>query len=245
MLKKHMRQKCSRAIRKIRKNKSKGTVGPCPYFGVGLLDQTAIWYGCDKCKGWVHALCENNPPENKNDKYFCEFCLAAKKSIEQPLSTNTTSPRIHCIEFFDEEYKKSLDDVLDIERETRNQSECPLWFEERHKRITASFLPKVTSEPISHGKINESNARLAYENINYIHCETAGLVIHEYYQYIAGSPDGLVGENGIIEIKCQFGIRNMDPDIAIKQGLIPYVDKASKKLKTPHESSTGTFGNNE
>ncbi|KAG5870298.1 hypothetical protein JTB14_018095 [Gonioctena quinquepunctata] len=299
MLKKHMRQKCSRVIRKIRKyvlfiykeeklemknknvgskrrtkrkekcadeglasqenwqkkrkkketnfngstltkilnsrNKSNGTVDPCLYCGVGLLDQTAIWYGCDKSEGWVHALCENNPPENESDKYFCKFCLAAKEK----------------------EYKKSLDELLDIERETRNQSECPLWFEERHKRITASFFgkvvkasqnstleklalkiitqPKVTSEPISHGKINESSARIAYENINNIHCETAGLVIHEDFQYIAGSPDGLVGENGIIEIKCPFKIRNMDPDIAIKQGLLPYVDKASGKLKTSHE----------
>ncbi|KAG5867835.1 hypothetical protein JTB14_002161 [Gonioctena quinquepunctata] len=289
MLKKHMRQKCSRVIRKIRKyvlfiykeekleiknknvgskrrikrkekcadeglasqenwqkkrkkketnfngstltkilnsrNKSNGTVDPCLYCGVGLLDQTAIWYGCDKCEGWVQALCENNPPENESDKYFCKFCLAAKKSIEQPLSTNTTSSKIHCIEFFDREYKKSLDELLDIERETRNQSECPLWFEERHKRITASFFgkvvkasqnstleklalkiitqPKVTSEPISHGKINESSARIA--------------------------------KNGIIEIKCPFKIRNMDPDIAIKQGLLPYVDKASGKLKTSHE----------
>ncbi|KAG5861596.1 hypothetical protein JTB14_032778 [Gonioctena quinquepunctata] len=122
------------------RNKSNGTVDPCLYCGVGLSDQTAIWYGCDKCEGWVHALCENYPPENESDKYFRKFCLAAKKSIEQPLSTNTTSSKIHCIEFFDKEYKKSLDELLDIERETRNQSECPLWVEERHKRITAYFF---------------------------------------------------------------------------------------------------------
>ncbi|KAG5867849.1 hypothetical protein JTB14_024634 [Gonioctena quinquepunctata] len=77
------------------RNKSNGTVEPYLYCGVGFLDQTAIWYGCDKCEGWVHALCENNPPENESDKFFCKLCLAAKKSIEQPLSTNTTSSKIH------------------------------------------------------------------------------------------------------------------------------------------------------
>ncbi|KAG5865666.1 hypothetical protein JTB14_001370 [Gonioctena quinquepunctata] len=207
MLKKHMRQKCSRVIRKIRK--------------------------------YVLFIYKEEKLEMKNKN------LGSKRRIKR---------KEKCA---DEGNTRNLDELLDIERETRNQSECPLWFEERHKRITASFFgkvvkasqnstleklalkiitqPKVTSEPISHGKINESSARIAYENINNIHCETAGLVIHEDFQYIAGSPDGLVGENGIIEIKCPFKIRNMDPDIAIKQGLLPYVDKASGKLKTSHE----------
>lgn len=36
----------------------------------------------------------------------------------------------------------------------------------------------------------------------------SGLIIHNKYPYLAGSPDGLVGNDGIVEVKCPYSIRN-------------------------------------
>lgn len=51
----------------------------------------------------------------------------------------------------------------------------------------------------------------------------AGLFVDEEYNFLAGSPDGLVGDDNIIEIKCPHSIKDMTPKEAIKASKIKYL----------------------
>lgn len=54
----------------------------------------------------------------------------------------------------------------------------------------------------------------------------SGLNIHPEFQYLAGSPDGLIESDGILEVKCPFLIRNDDPEEAIKLGKVSYCNNS-------------------
>jgi len=41
--------------------------------------------------------------------------------------------------------------------------------------------------------------------------EDCGFYIHPEYEWLGATPDGLIGDDGLSEIKCPFGLRNDDP----------------------------------
>lgn len=60
----------------------------------------------------------------------------------------------------------------------------------------------VSSQSMAWGSEAEAIARAAYELDCGIVVEPCGFIAHYQYDYIGGSPDGLIGTDGIIEIKC-------------------------------------------
>ena len=58
------------------------------------------------------------------------------------------------------------------------------------------------------GTDTEQEARLAYEYETFETVEEVGFVTHQGYGYIGCSSDGLVGEDGGIEIKCPYNSGN-------------------------------------
>lgn len=59
---------------------------------------------------------------------------------------------------------------------------------------------------------------------------TAGLFVDPTLPYLAASPDGLIGDNSIIEIKCPFSIRDFTPENAYKENKIKYLEQKDDKL---------------
>ena len=57
----------------------------------------------------------------------------------------------------------------------------------------------------SHGTFHEDNAIADYEIVSCQDVTATGF--HEYEDWLGASPDGLVGDKGLVEIKCPFGIR--------------------------------------
>lgn len=55
---------------------------------------------------------------------------------------------------------------------------------------------------LKEGKANESQARTDYELASDIFIESVGFVLHSVLDYSGASPDGLVGSDGCLEIKC-------------------------------------------
>ena len=120
-----------------------------------------------------------------------------------------------------------------IEKETRGQSETHLWWMERQKRLTASHFGSVCKRrsttscagkvrsilyhvavdnpATQHGKAWESVAMTKYEEETGVKVQPCGLFIHPEYCFLAASPDGLVGDDGVLEIKCPYTIRDLDP----------------------------------
>ena len=110
-----------------------------------------------------------------------------------------------------------------MELEQRSQG----WFDARKGKMTASTLAAClgqvpyTSRPAAYRRVvgsdtfsgnracqwgvdNEVNGINAYELLTGTKVSVTGLHAHPTIPWIAGSPDGLVGEEGIVEVKCPF-----------------------------------------
>lgn len=61
------------------------------------------------------------------------------------------------------------------------------------------------------GEAHEADALAAYERQAGVMVETCGLVVHPHYDWIAVSPDGLIGRDGLVECKAPFRARYTEP----------------------------------
>lgn len=57
-----------------------------------------------------------------------------------------------------------------------------------------------------YGTLNEPNALADYQMETGQLVDPVGFILHD--DWLGASPDGLIGEDGLIEIKCPFGLRN-------------------------------------
>jgi putative phage-type endonuclease len=70
------------------------------------------------------------------------------------------------------------------------------------ERLSGRSEPHYVSPEMDWGSECEPFARAAYEIAQEVIVDTAGFVMHPTYDFAGSSPDGLVGEDGLIEIKC-------------------------------------------
>lgn len=138
---------------------------------------------------------------------------------------------------------------LEIEELTRLQSDNDMWFVERRQRITASIAGRicklrdstdntatlrellghtrtVNTPAVRHGRDHENDAIKAYEVIKGMEIgsvKRCGLYISLENGIIGASPDGLVGDDGLIEVKCPYTLQDMPPTA--------WVDKAATPIK--------------
>ncbi|CAG9771483.1 unnamed protein product [Ceutorhynchus assimilis] len=66
---------------------------------------------------------------------------------------------------------------------------------------------ELHTEAILYGRINEKTAIVKYEQINNVTVDRCGLFIDPNHPFLGASPDGLIGEKGIIEVKCLPSIK--------------------------------------
>lgn len=70
------------------------------------------------------------------------------------------------------------------------------------ERLTGKRAEGFTSSAIERGNELEAEARLAYEIVNGVDVMETGFVPHPTIPMTGASPDGLIGDDGLIEIKC-------------------------------------------
>lgn len=70
------------------------------------------------------------------------------------------------------------------------------------ERLTGETAPSFTNAAMQWGTDQEPNARIAYEFYRDINVAQIGFVDHLTIAMTGASPDGLVGGDGLIEIKC-------------------------------------------
>jgi len=68
--------------------------------------------------------------------------------------------------------------------------------------LTGEAQDTFTNPAMEWGNECEPRARAKYEIINDLEVEEVGFIKPEFSPHIGVSPDGLVGENGLLEIKC-------------------------------------------
>lgn len=140
-----------------------------------------------------------------------------------------------------------------IERETILQSENGEWLERRRNLLTASWFGKVCKrrsiscaplvksllygrslqfvDSIKYGKINEPIAIQQLCEQESITIEQSGLFIDPEQCFLGATPDGLYGNNTIIEIKCPSSAKGMTVHDAIVKKKITFWKLFEKKYR--------------
>jgi hypothetical protein len=115
---------------------------------------------------------------------------------------------------------------VEVEARTRGQSNNKSWKEERLIRLQSSSFGRIckatqrtdfeklaksltehkdiSSEAIRHGRKYETTARLAYSDQVKIPVRESGIIVCVEAPFLGCSPDGLVGDDGLLEIKCPY-----------------------------------------
>ncbi|XP_050526277.1 uncharacterized protein LOC126896999 [Daktulosphaira vitifoliae] len=148
--------------------------------------------------------------------------------------------------------KLSKSDIESYERETINFFDKHLWEKDGWNRLSAAYFYRASSlkqnsskksilkkvlrvQPeksenednipctVKYGRVNEPKAKELFEMITDLQIELCGVFIDENLNYLTAKPDGLIGKDGIVEIKCPLNAQNMIPKLAIKQKVIKYV----------------------
>lgn len=68
--------------------------------------------------------------------------------------------------------------------------------------ITGKVADNYISPAMEHGTLCEPLARIEYEEREALPVQQVGIIEHPKYNNITSSPDGFIGENGLLEIKC-------------------------------------------
>jgi len=126
-----------------------------------------------------------------------------------------------------------------IERKTINQKDSNEWKELRRRMLTASKFGEIVrmqlktscvnkvkdllyggfdgnyKQSCQWGIMNEENAIKAMENEIEQKIDRCGLFIDSDRPYLGASPDGLIGDDGLVEVKCPWTAREM----TISQGI--------------------------
>lgn len=124
-----------------------------------------------------------------------------------------------------------------IERETVDQRESGVWLETRRTLLTASNFGRVCKmlpttgceslvksllyssfdcEAMAYGRKHEAIAKQQIEAEIGKTIDPCGLFIDLEKPFLGATPDGLIDDDGIVEIKCPSSARNLTPDEAIQ-----------------------------
>lgn len=110
---------------------------------------------------------------------------------------------------------------------THLQQRSEAWLRARDKKVTCSnvgallglvsYTPRQKAyeralgksafegnDATKHGVLHEQDGINAYTSRTGNNVEETGLHQHNLYHWLAGSPDGLVGETGMVEVKCPY-----------------------------------------
>ncbi|KAF4524632.1 hypothetical protein B566_EDAN014264 [Ephemera danica] len=139
--------------------------------------------------------------------------------------------------------KKSPQEIADIERRTVLQRDSHEWVQLHSNLLTASSFFRIAqrrphtscanivknilysrfdNDAMEYGRVNEDDVRYYLGNFigkNIVEC---GLFIHPEHNFLAASPDGLIDDDTIVEIKCSYSAAElkMTPIEAIRVGKV-------------------------
>ncbi|XP_063229291.1 uncharacterized protein LOC134534727 isoform X1 [Bacillus rossius redtenbacheri] len=135
---------------------------------------------------------------------------------------------------------------------TKGQNDSVLWKSERIKRLTASNFGRICNmkkstkraksvvnilysrfsgtEATRYGLENEHSAIQDFE-VNFgKKVARCGLFVDKEHPWLAATPDGLVGDDGILEVKCPAVAARMSPQEAVEQKKVTFCNILDGKM---------------
>lgn len=74
----------------------------------------------------------------------------------------------------------------------------------------SEFQGNIATE---YGQLHEPLAQMNYQTLTGNFVEECGFFVHPDHPWLGASPDGLIDSDGVLEVKCPFGLRNKtDPE---------------------------------
>lgn len=123
-----------------------------------------------------------------------------------------------------------------LEASTILQRDSAIWLHERRKRLTASFFGQVLNKlpytkcdnlvksilyqntdtaGMKYGRLHEQDAKKYLTDKLGIKVSPCGLFVNKDMPYLGATPDGVIDDDGIIEIKCPSSCASLSPEAAI------------------------------
>lgn len=152
---------------------------------------------------------------------------------------------------------------VEVEKQTRGQAENKHWHSARKNLLTASNFGRVsrmrtttscsatvrsilypsasTTSAMVYGRMNEPKAiaglqeKLAEDGIE-VTIRPCGLFIDRHLEYLAASPDGVIDDTTIVEVKCPPTATNYHPEDALQQrvtAIHKYFDARDRSKMNP------------
>jgi putative phage-type endonuclease len=78
------------------------------------------------------------------------------------------------------------------------------------ERLTGTTAPSFTNAAMQHGTLTEPLAREAYATRHGVTVDQVAFIVHPEIPMAGASPDGLVGDLGLVEIKCPNTATHLD-----------------------------------
>jgi len=152
----------------------------------------------------------------------------------------------------------SIFDAVAIEAKTRDQSRSKEWYIERCKRLQSSKFGRIAkatektnfdklatdlmtpgdevfSPAVAHGRKYESEAIKCYELMKAVSVVKSGICVDLTRPYLGCSPDGLVGSDRVVEVKCPYSAK----DVFVSPETVPYLELDEQtglfRLKNTHD----------
>ena len=169
------------------------------------------------------------------------FSSTTKK--DDSYGEHAVKPDLNIIEFMEKKeiFLKSLvltdEECKKIEESTKLQRDSQIWLHERSKRLTASFFGQICNKlphtgchnivrdilyrnidtvGMQYGRLHEQDALMHLKEHLNIKVQSCGLFINTELPYLGATPDGLIDEDGLVEIKCPSSCAEMTPEDCIK-----------------------------
>jgi len=74
-----------------------------------------------------------------------------------------------------------------------------------HFGAESEFTGNIATE---YGTLHEASAQRDFEMMNAMNVQEVGFIVHPELDWLGASPDGLLGDDAVLEIKCPFGKRH-------------------------------------
>ncbi|CAI6360020.1 unnamed protein product [Macrosiphum euphorbiae] len=164
-----------------------------------------------------------------------------------PLSNLTDTEYSQLETAFLNKLKLTENEIWSLEDRTKRQHQCDEWHLERKKRLTASYFGKLCKLRESTSRVNivnemlfgtfKGNAATRYgiehemiaieqlENKINKKIVPSGLIVDLNQPFLAASPDGLIGSDSLVEIKCPASAKDMTPEEGINRFLFEKIKR--------------------
>lgn len=178
--------------------------------------------------------------------------LAVKADLEEDVLQKK------CTEFLKGLQKDVEQGNEKVQKDTVGQNANPLWKEKRVNRLTASKFGTVAkrlphthchnlvksilidrplhTEAVTFGRDNEENVLKLYEEKTSTQVTRSGLFIDMEHPFLGASPDGLVNDDGLVEIKCLHSVKEQDliNEVKTNKSICLELFEGNLRLKRTH-----------